>query len=130
MSPGASAPGAPAAQDGGTAVMTLPPLASVWGGGGQSFLPADFFSPNPIQQTVSVSNGTIVNTTLQGHIFFPGAVNTSVTPNVVGSTITSVGNGSGNYPILNDFLGFLYFGLRNFSLAMGCNFGGPQQMAN
>jgi len=125
MSPGASAPGAPQAQN-GTTTMTLPPLSSLWGGGGQSFLPSAFFTPNPIQQTVSSSNGSIDNTALQGHIFFPGSANTNVTPTGVGSMVQTTGNGGGNYPLLNDLLGFAFFGLRNLALAYGCNLGsGP-----
>ncbi len=121
MSSGQSAPGAPAAQN-GTTDMTLPPLASLWGGGGQSFLPPDFFTPNPIQQNVSVANGQITNTALGGHIFYPGTVTTTVNPSVFGgSTVQTVGTGSGNYPALNNFLGFLFFGLRNLSLEIGCN---------
>jgi RHS repeat-associated protein len=121
MSPGQSAPGAPAAHD-GTTDITLPPLASSWGGGGQSFLPPDFFTPNPIQQNVSVANGQIANTALGGHIFYPGSVTTTVIPSVFGgSTVQTVGQGSGNYPVLNDVLGFLFFGLRNLSLEIGCN---------
>lgn len=126
--PGASAPGAPAAQD-GTTSMTLPSLASAWGGGGSSFLPANFFTPNPIQQFVSTPNGTINNTAAQGHIFFPGSANTAVTPMVVGSTVQTVGNGGGSYPILNDVLGFLLFGLRNYSMAISCYYTSGNAMA-
>lgn len=122
MSPGESAPGAPAAVDNSTQTMTLPPLSSLWGNVGQSFLPADFFTPNPIQQNVSVANGQITNTTLAGHIFYPGSVVTTVNQtNFGGSMLQTVGTGSGNYPALNDFLGFLYFGLRNLALQIGCN---------
>jgi hypothetical protein len=70
MAPGMSAPGAPAAQDGPTPFIPLPPvLPSSLDVG---IFPSDFFTVNPISQNVSVSNGTIVNTTLAGHIFYPG----------------------------------------------------------
>jgi hypothetical protein len=93
MSPGETAPGAPAAKD-GTNDLTLPPLVSF--GIGQSFLPLDFFTPNPITQNVSVANGQITNIALGGHIFYPGSVTTTVTPGAFGgSTIDTVGTGSG-----------------------------------
>ena len=119
MNSGESAPGAPAAQD-GTNDLTLPPLVPF--GIGQGFLPADFFTPNPITQNVSIANGQITNIALGGHIFFPGQVGTTVNSTVFGgSTVDTVGVGSGNYPILNDFLGFLFFGVRNLSMVIGCN---------
>jgi hypothetical protein len=119
MSPGISAPSAPAAQDGPTPFILLPPLlpSSVPGLG---ILPAAFFTPNPIAQNVSVSGGTITNTALGGHIFFPGSVTTTVTPVGAGSIIQTVGQGSGNYPVLNNALGFLFFGLRNYFIMVGC----------
>lgn len=121
MSSGNSAPGAPAAQDGPTPFIQLPPLLPAWAG--QGLLPSDFFTPNPISQNVSVANGYINNTALAGHIFWPGSVNTNVTPLGGGSIIQTVGTGSGNYPILNDVLGFLFFGLRNFATMVGCSAG-------
>lgn len=107
MSPDESAPGAPAATDNTTTTMTLPPLASLWGGVGQSFLPGAFFTPNPIQQTVSVANEQLTNTALGGHIFFPWSVGTTVTQAAFGgSIIQTLGTGSGRYALLNDVLGF------------------------
>jgi hypothetical protein len=88
---GHSAPGAPAASE-GTHNLTLT-------------------GNNPIRQDVNSATGTIVNTTLPGHQFYPGTVTIQVTP--LGretSTITVTGEGTGAHPILNDVVGQAWFG--------------------
>jgi hypothetical protein len=83
---GHSAPGAPAAVD-GTRNLTLT-------------------GNNPISQYVNSSTGTIVNTTLPGHTFYPGSVTIQVTPlSDQTSTITVTGVGTGANPELNDIVG-------------------------
>ncbi len=100
--PGVSAPGAPAAREGFTPRVTL--------AGG-----------NYISQSVNSSTRTIVNTTIPPHIFYPGTVSISVTPNVGGgSRIEIVGTGSGNYAALNDVAGELIFGQAAAAAGGGC----------
>ena len=104
-SPNGSAPGAPAAQDGITTPINL------WG----------IESPNPITQNVIPSTMTIINTTLPDHVFYPGSVTINV--NSLGpssSTITYNGTGNSSSPILNDIVGYLYFGLMNALTTIGC----------
>jgi hypothetical protein len=120
MSPGFSAPSAPAAQDGPNPFVVLPPLLSpdvslIYGN-----LSRNFYTPNPISQDISVSGGTILNTALGTHIFYPGTVMTTVTPSPAGAIIQTVGKGSGSLSMLNNVLGHLFFGLRNFAFMMGC----------
>jgi len=62
--PNISAPGAPAAREGFTTPITL------WGNGGN----------NRISQMVDSGSRTIVNTTLEGHQFYPGTVVWQVSP--------------------------------------------------
>jgi len=86
-----TAPGTPAAVDGATPFIMLPPLVPSEFSFTNSFLPSDFFTPNPISQKVSVSSGTITNTTQSGHIFYPGSVTTTISPAGSGSSINTVG---------------------------------------
>lgn len=53
---------------------------------------------------------TIVNTTVPGHVFYPGTVTIQVTPSAGGSQITITGSGTGDYPEFNDLVGELVFG--------------------
>jgi hypothetical protein len=53
---------------------------------------------------------TIVNTTLPGHTFYPGTVTIQVTPMGTGSNIDITGTGTGDDPIGNDIVGYLFFG--------------------
>lgn len=100
--PGVSAPGAPAAREG------FSPRVSIAGG-------------NTISQYVNSSTRTIVNTTRPPHIFYPGTVTISVTPNVGGgSHIEIVGTGSGKYAELNDIAGRLIFGQAAAAAGDGC----------
>lgn len=103
---GNSAPGAPAATEGGTPRI---PLTGI-------------FSPNPISQSVNSSTHTIVNTTLDGHIFYPGDVTIQVTPysNSIGSQITITGKGTGYYPLLNYGVGYVGFGSDALDAADSC----------
>jgi RHS repeat-associated protein len=107
-SPGASAPGAPAAREGFT------PYISLW----------HITSPNPIAQFVDTPNRVIVNTALQGHEFM-GTVTTRVAPMGTGSVITAVGEGiAGEEPwraVLNHVAGAILFNARNYIIQTGCN---------
>lgn len=103
--PGYSAPGAPAAREGFT------PRVNLAGG-------------NPISQNVNSQTRTIVNTTLQGHIFFPGEVNIRVDAlSGGGSQITITGTGSGNFATFNDIVGNLWFGTTANEVALSCSRG-------
>ena len=96
LAPGASAPGAPAAQEGITPLINLPGLPG--------------YGPNPISQDVNSSTGTITNTTLPGHMFYPGTVVIQVTPSAGDtSNITITGTGTGNDPGFNDLVGEIFF---------------------
>ena len=90
---GHSAPGAPAAREGFTRRLVLT--------GG-----------NPISQFVNSSTGTIINTTLPGHRYYPGTVTIQVTPNQGGQTSTTVitGEGTGAHSEENVILGEAFFG--------------------
>ena len=101
--PGMSAPGAPAAQDG-------PPQQINLTGG------------NPISQSVNSSTMTIVNTTLPGHAFYPGSVTIHVSPvGSSGSMVTITGTDTSSDPILNDLVGYSFFGVDVLgSVALGC----------
>ena len=103
---GNSAPGAPAAREDFTPRI---PLTGI-------------FSPNPISQSVNSSTRTIVNTTLEGHVFFPGNVTIQVSPysNSLGSQITITGTGSGDYPFVNDAVGYAWFGSEAMQAADAC----------
>jgi len=104
-SPNGSAPGAPAAQPGYT------PQIKLWG----------IESPNPISQDVNLSTMTITNTTLLGHVFYPGTVKINVDSlGPTSSTITYNGTGNSSSPIWNDIVGYLYFGLMNALTTIGC----------
>jgi len=122
----ASAPGAPPAQEDFTSPISLPPLIPF----GQGILPDYFTHRNPIAQLVSTPNLTLTNIALDGHVFFPGQVVTTVTPSGAGSVITTVGTGSGDHAIFNDTVGGLYFGLRNFLISFGCSFAGGASIAD
>lgn len=113
-SPGASAPGAPAAVE-GTTGQILPGVIP-W----LSFLPFDLTHSNPIDQVVDTPNLTIVNIARDGHIFCPGTVHTFVRPKSNGSLVTTVGLGTGEYGNLNILVGQIFFGGRNLLLSMGC----------
>lgn len=100
---GMSAPGAPAARDGFT------PRLILWGG-------------NPISQTVSFRNRTIVNSTLRGHDFYPGNVYLSVSDAPGGGSvldIVSTGDGS-NYE-QNYIAFYAFFGTVADTVARECS---------
>jgi hypothetical protein len=64
---------------------------------------------------------TITNVTLPTHVFYPGSVTINV--NSLGpssSTNTYTGTGNSSSPILNDIVGYLYFGLMNALTTIGC----------
>jgi RHS repeat-associated protein len=89
---GMSAPGAPAAQEGFTPRINLA-------------------GNNPISQYVNSSTMTIVNSTLPGHVFYPGNVTIQVVPAAGGnSDISITGTRSGNEPLINDAVGYAFFG--------------------
>jgi RHS repeat-associated protein len=95
-SPGFSAPGAPRAVEGYTDRIML------WGLTGRN---------NPISQSVNSSTRTIINTTRPGHDFYPGTVTIQVDPRSANtSTITITGVGTGDHPIINDIVGYAFFG--------------------
>jgi RHS repeat-associated protein len=111
--PGYSGPGAPAAQEGTSAV----PLFGV-------------FSPNPITQVVTTT--TITNITAgPTHILYDGSVIISTIPQGNRSDISIVGQGFNSYSqyaLFNYFLarfnevfGSLYFGLSALSVEAGCD---------
>jgi RHS repeat-associated protein len=100
---GASAPGAPSAREGTTPQVML-------------------LGNNPITQTVNSSERTILNTTLDGHSFHPGTVFIKVTPNIFGgSRITIVGTGVSTSPILNNVVGYAFFGGTASGIQGFCN---------
>ena len=100
---GHSAPGAPAAREGFTGRLVLT--------GG-----------NPISQYVNSSAGTIINTTLPGHRYFPGTVTIQVTPNLGGRTSTTVitGEGTGAHSEENVILGEAFFGSQGAGAQTAC----------
>jgi len=97
-----SAPGAPRAQEGFTGGIEL------W----------HVFTPNRINQTVDLTNRTILNTALPGHMF-EGTVFTQVVPSGGGSTIRTVGDGvAGEHPArrgVNTVVGWVLFALRDWA---------------
>jgi hypothetical protein len=97
---GASAPGAPAAQENITSPIDL------W----------RIVTPNQITQVVNTPNTTLVNIARPGHVF-QGTVTTQVTPLGTGSLITTSGAGvadeSSFMGVVNDIFGAAWFGLRN-----------------
>jgi len=100
--PGMSAPGAPRAKEGFTPYINLS-------------------GNNPISQYVNSSTGTIINTTLPGHTFYPGTVNIQVSPLTNETSVISiVGTGEGNNPILNDAVGVAFFGLVVDAISKEC----------
>jgi RHS repeat-associated protein len=89
---GHSAPGAPATHEGFTQRIVLT--------GG-----------NPISQYVNSSTGTIINTTLPGHRYYPGSITIQVTPlSKETSTLVITGVGTGAHAEENNFLGRGWFG--------------------
>lgn len=101
--PDQSAPGAPAAREGFT------PRVNLAGG-------------NPISQTVNSATRTIVNTTLDGHIFYPGDVTIHVEASRGGgSEITITGTGTGNFATFNDVVGNIWFGTAANQSAFVCH---------
>jgi hypothetical protein len=65
----------------------------------------------PISQSVNSSTRTIVNRTLPGHIFYPGTVTIQVNPlGPETSTLSIIGEGVGNEPEFNNFIGEAFFG--------------------
>lgn len=101
--PGQSAPGAPAAREGFT------PRVNLAGG-------------NPISQTVNSASRTIVNTTLDGHIFYPGDVTIHVgATSGGGSEITITGTGTGSFAMFNDIVGYIWFGTAANQSAFVCH---------
>ena len=109
LAPGASAPGAPAAQEGPTPLINLPGLPG--------------YGPNPISQDVNSSTGTITNTTLPGHMFYPGTVVIQVTPSAGDtSNITITGTGTGNDPGFNDLVGEIFVGGTASGIALSCSY--------
>jgi len=121
--PGVSAPGAPAAVPGPpTQNIQLSPVSDIFPPWSwiQNNLPADFVHTNPITQVVTTSPVfQITNVTQPGHIF-GGQVVTAVTPSGPFSYVNSQGSGNGNWPILNNILGSLFFGGRNLAMALVC----------
>jgi hypothetical protein len=88
---GHSAPGALAAREGFT------PRVILNGG-------------NPISQFVNSPTGTIINTALQGHRYFPGTVTIQVKPlSMQTSTITITGVGTGAHSEENVITGTIWF---------------------
>ncbi len=99
---GHSAPGAPATREGFT------PRIVLYGG-------------NPISQYVNSSTGTIVNTTLNGHRYFPGTVTIQVTPlSAQTSTIVVTGEGTGAHARENVILGKAWFGAQAAGAQNAC----------
>ena len=84
------------------------------------FLDTDLTHPNPIIQIVDTEGGRVTNIAVPGHVFYPGTVHTQVTPIASGTSIETIGTGTGKYPWLNVQVGILYFGTRNHLMAMGC----------
>lgn len=104
--PGMSAPGAPRAVEGPTARIDL------WG----------FTSSNPISQNVNSATRTITNTTLPGHVFYPGRVVIQVDPaSGGGSNITITGTGVGDNPGFNNAVGIGFFGTVATTIMQACN---------
>lgn len=102
--PGMSAPGAPRATEGFTPRINLAPFG------------------DPISQTVNSGTRTITNTTLPGHIFYPGQVQIQVTPNSGGgSTVTITGTGNGGNVELNYAAGYGFFGTAATEVMQACN---------
>jgi hypothetical protein len=64
---------------------------------------------------------TIVNTTLPGHIFYPGTVTWQVSPMGTGSVIDVTGTGTGAHPYFNDLVGEVFFGLMSYLVQTGCD---------
>jgi RHS repeat-associated protein len=120
-SPGGTAPGAPQAQDGFNPRIDLAAFSNLW----------DPTASNPISQNVNSSALKITNTTLDGHVFYPGDVNIQVSPlGPSSSSITYTGTGNSSWPIANDIVGVLYFTLVNALTTLGCAYssglgGGP-----
>jgi len=101
--PGNSAPGAPAAQEGYTPQVDLP-------------------GNNPISQNVDSPSMTITNTTLPDHVFNPGQVVIQVTSGPYGgSYINITGTGTGNYPTINNIIGYAFFGVGAAAIALTCS---------
>ena len=100
-----SAPGAPMVQPGFTPRINL-------------------FGNNPISQDVNSSTMTITNTTLPGHMFYPGSVVIQVDPSAGDtSVITVTGTGTGNDPGFNELAGQIIFGLGTAgSIATSCSY--------
>ena len=89
---GNSAPGAPASREGFTPRIVLTGYS-------------------PISQYVNSSTGTIINTTLIDHMFYPGTVTIQVTAlsnQTSETTVTGVGTGSDAE--FNDMFGTWWFG--------------------
>ena len=98
---GHSAPGAPAAQE-GTQNLILE-------------------GDNPISQYVNSANMTIVNTTLPGHVFYPGSVKIQVNPmSAQTSQVSITGTGDGSDEELNEIVGQGFFGLQALSAQTVC----------
>ncbi|MGH8241770.1 MAG: FG-GAP-like repeat-containing protein [Steroidobacteraceae bacterium] len=99
---GMSAPGAPAAVEG--------------------FTPrVDLTFGNPITQTVDSVTRTILNRTLPGHEFHDGSVEINVGPQPSdGSRLSIVGIGTNEAPLLNEFVGRLFFGLISDTVSARC----------
>lgn len=94
-----SAPGSPGGNDDIT-VECLPSLLGSTLGG----------YTNCITQFVNGDTLTITNVTQPGHLFDPGTVTITVVPTGDNtSTITVVGEGNGDYSLLNEVLGWLFF---------------------
>ncbi|HZF99302.1 MAG TPA: hypothetical protein VEY92_13905 [Pseudoxanthomonas sp.] len=106
--PNVSAPGAPGAREG------LTPSVTLWGNDGN----------NRVSQYVNSSTRTIVNTTLEGHQFYPGTVTWQLTPGPfgIGSSISVSGTGTGPNPLWNNFIGMNYFGNMAALVGIACDF--------
>ena len=92
---GMSAPGAPAAREGRTGGIRL------YGNGGRNY----------ITQVVNSRARTITNITEFSHQFYPGTVNISVVSGPNGTSFIGVyGTGVVDSPVLNNVLGYAFFG--------------------
>ncbi|WP_169746400.1 RHS repeat-associated core domain-containing protein [Sphingomonas changbaiensis] len=89
----------------------------------ENFTPRiDLAGNNPISQFVNSNSRTIINTTLEGHIFYPGDVTIHVDPlSGSRSQITITGTGTGKFATFNDVIGRLLFGTDANQAAFVCH---------
>lgn len=103
-SPGMSAPGAPAVQDGARPLYLY------------NFA---FEKVNPIVQTANSTSRSILNVTRPGHRYHPGYVHWQVDPAGAGSRVSITGIGVGARALENAIVGRLFFG-GSASLSQDC----------